>query len=124
MLRALVLLTFIFSTAAAQCCTGTGPSIPPNTVAGCQSSSTTSAVPAVWTLQPATTACACFPYKCTSQGPTVYGQQCVNQFGFQAFIQATQAVMGPMYTCVANGAQGLSPSWILIAAVLLLAANA
>ena len=66
----------------------------------------------------------CFPYKCTSQGPTVYGQQCVNQFGFQAFIQATQAVMGPMYTCVANGAQGLSPSWILIAAVLLLAANA
>ena len=117
----LVVLFAILSTAAAQCCTGTGPSIPPNTPQGCQNS-ITSTVPAVWTLQPANTSCACFPYKCTSKGPTVFGQQCVDKFGFQAFMQSTQTLMGSTYTCVVvNGAQGLGPCWLLVAAALIVA---
>ena len=115
----------------AQCCSGSGPSIPANTASACVSS-TSGAFPATWTLLPATGAgsCAsvgsgytCLAYKCTASASgasiTMYGQECATPSIMTAAAQAAQSAMsgsGMTYTCgtVSNDSSSSNPRFIVL----------
>lgn len=121
MLTRLILLLLPIACIAGQCCTGSGPSLPSNTATSCVSS-TSGAIPAAWTLLPATgsTSCSassssCMAYKCTAtaQGLTMtqYSQICSTPALMAAYLSTAQSTMsgsGVNYVCTSvmgSGAQ-------------------
>lgn len=126
-MQLLFLFLFAIPSALADCCSGSGPSLPSNTAASCVSSSS-GAMAAAWTLVPScATGTGCIAYKCTLSSAGVsmvqYGQQCSTPTLMDAAVKATQAALvssGMTGSCstMIGAASAHVPSMTLVLAIM------